>query len=354
MNKTLKRIHKVENELLKKYHMKEMNHKYPSEKTVQLDMAERNAIKQRWGYLSKSGLISNGYDKIFAFYKYFHHSVNIDIVPSDFYYNCQLALNKKWSLNFLSHKANLHLFVPENNRPKTIVYDVNNHLYDATNKVLTKEEAFELLSNRKEFVVKQCLFTGGGKGVKKLQTPSDEQIYKILSGSDFIVQEIVAQHDFFSNLNASSVNTIRMETLNLNGTTSVLSSFIRIGPKGSFLDNISGREGMVVGVDNNGVFSSFGLNKDYDVVYESSMGKKFEGLIIPNYDKIMSTVMEFHKQFPLVNLINWDVAIDKEGIVKIIEINLNAMNPLYHQIFNGPIFKGRTQEVIDYVITHNR
>lgn len=355
MNKALKRIHNFENKLLKKHRMKEMNKKFPSNKTTSLNSKETRAIHEKWDYLSKYGLVGNAYDHVFAFYKYYHGSVDVNLSPSDFYYNCELALNQRWSLNFLSHKSNLRFFVPEGNRPKTIVYGINEHLYDANNRTVTKDAAFELLRSKKDFVVKQSLFTGGGKGVKRFdENASDNQITEILNTSDFIVQEVLTQHAFFSELNSSSVNTIRMETLNLNNTASVLSAFVRIGAKGSFVDNITGREGMVVGVDTKGNLCSYGLTKDYDKVFESSSRKKFEGLMIPNYEYIKNTVLEFHEQFPLVNLINWDIALDEEGVVKIIEINLNAMNPLYHQIFNGPIFKERTQEVIDFVIHHSK
>lgn len=353
MNIALKKIHSVENRLLKKHRMKELNKKYPSSKTIQLDESEIKAIHDRWGYLSKYRLIESGYENVFAFYKYFHNAIDSSLAPSDFYYNCELVLNKRWSLNFLSHKSNLHYFVPEINRPRTVIYDINEHLYNANNCIISKKHAFDLLREKERFVVKQSLFTGGGKGVRLFEHPSDVQIKEILNCSDFIVQDVLPQHAFFSELNPSSVNTIRMETLNLHNTCSILSSFIRIGAKGSFVDNITGREGMVVGVDERGVLCPFGLTKDYDKVNESSSGKKFEGLVIPNYVYIKKTVMELHEHFPLVNLINWDVALDEDGVAKIIEINLNAMNPLYHQVFNGPIFKDRTQEVIDYVIHHS-
>ena len=354
MSKVLKSIHDIENRMLKKHRMKEMNKKFPSRKTVQLDETERKAIHEKWDCLSKYGVIGTGFDNVFAFYKYFHKSVDVNLIPSDFYYNCELSLNKRWSLNFLSHKSNLHFFIPDINRPKTIIYDINEHLYDAYDKVITKDKDFDLLKNIKCIVVKQSLFTGGGKGVRKYENPSDDQIKEILNGSDFIVQEVLTQHVFFADLNPSSVNTIRIESLYLNGISSVLSAFIRVGAKGCFVDNITGREGMVVGVDENGSLCPFGLTKDYDKVYESSSGIKFEGLIVPKYESIKNTIVEFHKRFPLANLINWDVALDEDGTLKIIEINLNYMNPLYHQIFNGPIFKDRTQEVVDYVVGHSK
>ena len=354
MSNFLKKIHGFERKALRRHRMNEANRKFPSNKLVPLDELEKKLIREKWGKLSKYGLVNNDYYKVFAFYKYFRNPLEIDLSPSDFYLMCELILNIQWSLNVLSHKSNLHFFIPEKNRPQNIVYGIHEHIYNANDSAITKNEAFDLIKKHEQFVVKQSIFTGGGKGVKRFENACDEHIRDILKSSDFIVQEILVQHDFFAELNPSSVNTIRMETLYLNDTSSVLSAFVRIGAKGCFVDNITGREGMVVGVDEQGRLSPFGLTSNYDKVYESSSGKKFEGLVIPNYQNIKETIMDFHKRFPLVNLINWDIALDENGIVKIIEINLNAMNPLYHQIFNGPLFKDRTDEVVDWVIRHSK
>ena len=332
----------------RKHRMKRANEHIPSSPFTPLTSAEKHSISSIWNpYLSK-GLLSKTYMKCFPFYKSFREDFD-QLIPSDFYSTATTKLNTSWGMGFLSHKANLHYFIPEVNRPITIIYDVNGHRYDSNNNSINKEQASSLLSSKDEFVYKKAIYTGSGRDVMKYENASRSQIDNILNSTNYIIQEVVLQHPFMSNFNSSSVNTIRMETLNLNDTCSVLSAFIRIGAKGSFVDNISGREGMVVGVDDNGNLCDFGLNKDYEKVFVSSSGMKFKGLTIPNYSVIKDMIKNFHKSFPVANIINWDVAIAEDGTIKIIEINLDSMNPLYHQIFNGSIFKERSKEVIDYV-----
>lgn len=336
---------------LLRHRMRECNKRIPMHISKPLTKEELMNIKNRWNWLLKDRLVDSSYLKCYSFYKHFsdNDNVNANLVPSDFYYLVTRKLNTGWGKGFLSHKANLHFFIPESNRPITIVYNVSGCLFDKNDNILDRASACSLLLKYSQFVYKKALYTGGGKGVKKYSNPTIEELERIVQTSDFIIQEIVQQSDFFSQLNSSSVNTIRMETLNLHNKCSVLSSFIRIGAKDSFVDNISGRDGMVVGIDDKGRLCDYGLTHDYSKVYRATSGVLFKGLVVPDYERIKETVCGFHLRMPMIKLINWDIAIDSMGNVLIIEVNLDSMNPLYHQVFNGPIFHERTEEVMSYM-----
>ena len=56
-----------------------------------------------------------------------------------------------------------------------------------------------------------------------------------------------------------------------------------------------------------------------------------------------------HKNFPLAKLIAWDIAIDVNNDIKVIEINLNNGDVYWHQLYNGPLFGRRIDEVIEYI-----
>lgn len=348
------RIKSFENRLLQKHAMKDANRKIPSSIYSKLCRDELTQINSFWKEYLKDGFITSSFVKCYPFYKFFHGFANYQLVPSDFYYLANHVLNAQWSLYFLSHKANLRMFIPQQNRPRTILYNIYGHYYDSNDQLVTPDKAFDILKGYKEFVYKKAVNSGSGKGVKKVSFPDEKQIKQIISSNDFIIQEIVKQNAFFSSLNDSSVNTIRMETLNLNDRFSVLSAFVRIGAKGSFVDNISGREGMVVGVNNQGALNGFGLTKGYEKVYHASSGVGFNNLTIPNYDQIKAQIATFHQVFPAANLINWDIAIDENGEIIILEINLGNMNPLYHQIFNGPIFHERLDEVCSFMKSNTK
>ncbi len=338
-----------EDRLLQKHAMKEANEKIPSSFSSKLSGEELAQIDAFWGGMKKKGLVTSSYSKCFPFYKFFHGIADYHFVPSDFYYLASSALNARWGREFCSHKANLRMFIPKENRPKTILYNIYGHFYDADDNIISSKMALDILKEHNEFVYKVAVNSGSGKGVRKFTSPGDKQIESIINTRDFIVQEILRQNDFFSRLNDSSVNTILIESLNLNDRCTVLSAFVRIVAKGSFVDNISGREGMVVGVNEQGILNQYGLTKRYVKVYNASSGLGFENLKITNFDQIKAQISSFHKEFPSANLINWDIAIDENGEIIVLEINLSQMNPLYHQIFNGPIFHDRFEEVVSFM-----
>ena len=160
---------------------------------------------------------------------------------------------------------------------------------------------------------------------------------------------MVKQNDFLAQFNPDSVNTLRFVTLNINRKCTVLSTFLRMGAKGSCVDNLNGGNGVLVGVNSNGVLNDFGVDKNFEKKYESPTGVKFLNVSIPDFDRIKQQIIEFHKKIPFANLIGWDVTIDTEGNPIVIEVNLDTAVIEAHQVFNGPIFGDRLDEVREYI-----
>ena len=141
--------YKTKSEKITQSHrMKEMVKKALFHSEVKLSKEEVLDIKKFWGeQVNKRNI------KCFATYKYYHGHANPQIVPSDFYLLATSMLNRRWSKGFLSHKANLHYFIPAENRPITIISALNGHLRDAKNEVLTAEKAISILSKYELFVI---------------------------------------------------------------------------------------------------------------------------------------------------------------------------------------------------------
>ena len=147
------------------------------------------------------------------------------------------------------------------------------------------------------------------------------------------------------------MNTIRLLSLNLNGRISVLSAFLRMGNKGMHVDNLSSG-GILVGIKSDGSLHDYALDKNLNKLYVSPSGINFEGTHLSSYSFVRDYALQHHKDFPLANLIAWDFAIDEKDNVIVLEINLDSGEIQFHQMFNGPLFGDRTEEVIDYVLTH--
>lgn len=56
------------------------------------------------------------------------------------------------------------------------------------------------------------------------------------TGSNYVIQELIHQHDFFAELNQDSVNIIRINTLNLGQGPTLLNATVRFGISGRVTD----------------------------------------------------------------------------------------------------------------------
>lgn len=324
-----------------KFRRDRANNRLLSKPRVALSDFERRSVQSVWPdceYIS------------FEFYKAFGLPFNVQNVPNDFYDFAEHVLNLRWGAFFLQHKCNLKYFVPAQNRPKTILQKIDGHFVLENNQELERQEAESILTHYPEVVRKIALGTGGGQGVQKIcMSDPSLDLKRLLEPEDLIFQEVIKQHAFMSSLNPDSVNTLRLLTLNINGRCTLLSSFLRMGSVGSFVDNLCTGGGVLVGVDQEGQLNEWGIKKDFSKVTQSSSGIILKGLLVPGYEMIKEKVLHFHSTIPYANLIGWDIAIDQAGEPIIIEINLDRAEIEAHQIFNGPVFGDRFKEVREYI-----
>ncbi len=222
---------------------------------------------------------------------------------------------------------------------------------------VSKEQAYSYISQQ-DCCVKKAAMSVGGKGIYKITkgTPVDEVAKRLdLLGSEIIVQEIVKQSDVMNKLNPHSVNTVRvLSFLNKDGSVTVYSSIVRMGVDDSFVDNASSG-GITCGIDADGRLKSVAYaNSGTRYDNHPTTGLKFDEIVIPNFDKVLSTVKRLHKDFPHFRLLSWDFAIDKNDEPLIIEINLCYGGLNFHQLNNGPLFGDDTNKILDEVFGKNK
>lgn len=305
---------------------------------------------------AKEAGLNKDYLPYLKFYKSVTGNFDLNFIPCWLYAILEQSLNHRRFEGFAQHKCNLHYFIPVEHRAKTFAYSIDGVLYDSENRIITRSEFMRILQNEREFVFKIATGTGGGKGVKKIHTESPESMAIVTDAldkryNDFICQDIIRQSDFMSSLSGGSVNTIRMLTLNLNGCFSLLSAFLRMGTPGSFTDNLCSG-GTLCGIDEEGCFSDFGYTHSFDVTTVSPSGKVLKGLRIPDFDKLTAFCEKMSYNFQQMHLIGWDIAIREDGEPVVIEVNLDSAELPPHQMFNGPVFGDRTEEVLEYYKSH--
>lgn len=138
-------------------------------------------------------------------------------------------------------------------------------------------------------------------------------------GDSWIVEERIRQCDDMAQWNPTSVNTIRIPTFLRDGKFTVIWTRMRMGKKGSVVDN-AGAGGIVVNVDpQTGIVTTDGIDEAYNHFEQHpDAGLTFKGWQVPRWQELLQVVEELHRTvFPKHIYIAWDFALTDAGWVVI-------------------------------------
>lgn len=317
-----------------------------------LSRSEKNAIRDRWKSIVGCPLSwgYNFYEMSKALYGF-----DLDFIPSAYYFPYIYdVLNPTTDVTILSHKGLSGLIFNDISQPKTIAMSLGGGTLfsDSTYKPIGTSTLYELLRDR-DFIIKPAKDSSMGRGVKLVRKNDPIDVKSLIDSynSNFIIQEVVEQCEFTKALNPTSLNCMRITSINLNGVFSCENSVIKIGAPGKSVDNIgSGAGGIIIGLNNsNGTMKDFGLKADGTIITAKHDGRPFGGSVVPNYSKVLDFVKECHTRIPLIGIVGWDIALDANTNPMLIEANTYWPGITLEQLVGGTIFGTRTLEVIDYI-----
>ncbi len=153
---------------------------------------------------------------------------------------------------------------------------------------------------------------------------------------------------FLSKLN------IPLKTINavmLNKTPGI---FMRIGEKGSYVDNAHAG-GLFVGVDRNGELGKYLCDQNGNK-YGCFNGVDFANntFVIPAFDKVLDFARSVGAKIPHLRVLQLDIMIDGSNRPRIIEFNCNVVGTWAFQFAMSPVFGEYTDEIIDYCKRHKK
>lgn len=171
--------------------------------------------------------------------------------------------------------------------------------------------------------VSKDVFGGMGKDVELVNTReckiSEKKLFQdMMVKGPRLLEERVVQNNVMGVLNPSSVNTVRCITLNTMDGIVVSYCFLKVGRKGSFVDN-GGSGGILVGIDKKyGKLNTDGydeLNVRY--VTHPDSGVNLKGYQLPDWEQLIHMCVEMSGQMPTVKYIGWDLAYTDTGWIVI-------------------------------------
>jgi len=139
----------------------------------------------------------------------------------------------------------------------------------------------------------------------------------------YIVEEFCQQHSWYSALNPTSVNTLRVYAMcPPGGPVKILGGYLRVGRCGSITDNASAGGLFYVFDPRSGVLGPGVLNEIGSPEYSThpDSGIQVEGCQIPNWDAVCEIVPKAMGVFPKTQFAGLDIAVTEQGPM-LIEIN---------------------------------
>ena len=310
-----------------------------------LTSEEKRKIKSTWPGI-------HFYDMDFVHARIFKkiHGFSPYYLGPCWYNEIRAKMNPSEQLLALENKALCDVYFPQMSFPDVYVRSLNGSFFDREMNYISKEEAKRILIEKENFVIKPSLCTNQGFGVKKVSMCSDSKELDAIfedEGKDFIAQEVLRQAPELERLNPTSLNCFRVTTMFMNNKFG-FSTCLKVGKKGAERDNWN--TGYWVKVTDDGKCCKYGYDYNMDSVEKTDNGIIFENLVMPEYHKMISHLESMHRKiFPNCGVIGWDVTIDKDYEVRIIEYNISDPGTNIEQFVCGDFFKPFKNEMLDYL-----
>ena len=165
--------------------------------------------------------------------------------------------------------------------------------------------------------VKKPIRESGGHGIELTDSKMmdrQELFSKLLIENTLILEEPIIQSSALRRINASTVNTVRCQTIGTKDGVSVIWCFGKLGRAGSFVDN-GAAGGILAGIDiQTGVINTDGID-EYGKVYTShpDSGCPIKGFCYPDWQELTALCIKLSSEKPEAAWIGWDLAHTDNG-----------------------------------------
>lgn len=194
------------------------------------------------------------------------------------------------------------------------------------------------------FGIKKIVFKDGVFFVNNEETSAEKLRGNILGLKEYLMQEVVIQHEYADNLYKDSLNTIRVISAKKEDGLAheIICAVQRIGTITSApADNFAqGGISSIIDIETGLLSEATGattFGSDGDRIFYSqhpTSGGQISGIRVPFWDEIKEKIVIFTQQFPFFKFIAWDIAIGQNGEIFAIETNMKSSLDLF-QVHGG-------------------
>lgn len=214
----------------------------------------------------------------------------------------------------------------------------NGLIIDRDYNVIDLGKLRDLLFSSYDRVVFKADRSGQGLGVRVLSKESFGDIDPQHLGNG-LFQAYIDQHDSLAAYTPDSVSTLRITTVvDLDGVVSARTAYARF----SMGDDkyVRSKSSVRVPIDlDSGVLWEEGFTGEWTRLDRHPNNQKlFGGFEYPQFDHCLEIVKRMHSRVPFVRVIGWDVVVDRNGDVKVMEWNAGHNDIKFSEATQGPCF----------------
>lgn len=256
----------------------------------------------------------------------------------DNYYGSVVVPKLKGTYGKVSCLKSLHSTIFSHDSFPDILSYTNGVFFDTEYRVLQPDFIKETLFCGHDKVVFKLDSSEQGKGIFFFNRESFDlhTIYKLGNG---IFQECIKQHEVFQEFAKESVATLRMTTVVADdGTVSLRACYLRLGTGAD--THVQSKSAIRVPIDiKSGAFNAVGFTPDWlEIEYHPTSKVRFQGKAIPVYDKCLELVIALHKRVPYTRCVGWDIVVDGQEHVRVMEWNAEHNGINFTEATQGPCF----------------
>jgi len=219
-----------------------------------------------------------------------------------------------------------------------VAYYVNGLFLERHYTVLDEREVQEVLFKNGEVVVYKIESSSKGEGIFFFDRDSfsTKKIERLGNG---IFQEYIEQHPFFKEYMPSSVATLRLTTIiDDSGSPSVRACYLRTGRRVDTHVKASSEIGTSVNLKT-GELDALGYLPNWLTVDKHpDTDIAFAGRKIPGFDNCVSVALELHRLIPYERCVGWDMVVDMDNDIKVMEWNGGHNGIKFSEATQGPCF----------------
>ncbi|WP_370391192.1 sugar-transfer associated ATP-grasp domain-containing protein [uncultured Winogradskyella sp.] len=278
-------------------------------------------------------------------YCVFSHEFKEGWIP-DNYYGEYVVSKLKGDYGKICDRSPVISKLLKDNNSTDLGYYINQLFLDTNNKIFDSKSFRDLIFQHHDRIVFKVENSLQGKGIYFF----DKQTFnlkKIQSLGNGVFQKFIKQHPFFNKFNDSAVATIRLTSVcKDNGDVEVRAGYFRFG-RTNDTHVISSRQ-MRIPID---ITKGTLWNKQLAFYPKSEFTKKlpdndidFPGMKLPFFDKCISEIKKKHSLIPFIRCIGWDIIVDENEEVVIIELNGGHNGITFNEMVQGPCFTGLNWE----------